>query len=271
MSWLNFSLKMGQAQTNLRRLDLSTYRNDRYTIVTDLTRSPLQAACKYGLIEIGRLLMLKGACVQHIDIGGFTAVISLWHRPSLSFSRTDFLKVMLAYSPLPIRPHDDEFWNPAFQVARQGCTSDMDLLVHLGANIYDLDTLGKNIMEHCIAGSNVETFDYLIGHMPLEWIHKQDFQGRTALHHVFEQPCHFADAIAERLIKIGANIHAKDNAGRSVGEIARNTDFLYKDKRVWKSGTCRNFDAWLKTLRSLEYDFEVDDEGDLVWPAAQEI
>lgn len=214
--------------------------------------------------------MLKGTCVQHIDIGGFTAVISLWCQRSLSFSRADFLKVMLAYSPLPIRPDDDEFWNPAFQVARQGCTSDMELLVHLGANIYALDMFGNNIMKYCIGGSNVETFDYLIGHIPPEWIHKQDSHGRTALHHVFDHPCPSADAIAERLIRIGADIHAKDNEGRSVADIARNTDYLHKDRRVWKTGTCGNFDAWLKTLRSLEYDVEVDDEGDLIWPAAQE-
>ena len=234
-----------------------------------MIRSPLHVACRFGLIEIGRLLMLKGARIDHADLGGFTAVVSLWFKRTLSFSRADFLKAMLAYSPLPIRSNDDESWNPAFQVATQGSASDMELLIHLGANIHDLDISGNNIMKYFIMGSNVETFDYLVGHMPAEWIHRRDYQGRTALHHVFYLPNPFADAIAERLIKSGADIHAKDDKGLSVGDMARDTDRFFKGHRVWKTGTCQNFDAWLKTLRSLGYDVEVDDEGDLIWLAAQ--
>lgn len=49
--------------------------------------------------------------------------------------------------------------------------------------------------------------------------------------------------------------------GLSVGDIARDIDGVSKGHCVWKNATCQNFDAWLKTLRSLGYDVEVDDEG----------
>lgn len=234
-------------------------------------RSPLQVACRHGLLEVGRLLMSKGACVDHVDLGGFTALVSLWQRRTLSFSRVAFLKMILAYSSLPIKSSDGEFWNPAFQVATQGCENDMKLMIDLGANIRDSDVSGRNIMMYCIMGSNIETFDCLVDYMPAEWIQCQDHQGRTALHHVFNYPSPSADALATRLINLGADIHAIDDQGLSIGDVARSTDHRYQGHVVWRTGTCQNFEAWLNTLRSIGHDVEVDDDGDLIWPSAQEI
>ena len=162
-----------------------------------MERSPLQVACKFGHLDICRLLLSKGADVDHVGLEGFSAIISLWFMRSLSFSREDFLKAMLSYSPLPIRPRHSEFWNPAFQVAIQGCKSDMELLVRLGADIHDIDASGSNIMKYCIVGSNLETFDYLVDRIPCEWIHRRDHQGRNALHHVFSIPSPFAAEMGE--------------------------------------------------------------------------
>ena len=211
--------------------------------------------------------MSRGACVDHVDVGGFTAIVSLWYHRDFLFSRAEFLKAMLEFSPLPIHSEDDEYWNPAYQTAMQGSANEMELMIELGADVYELDDRGGNIMEYCARGCNMETFDYLLDQMPDRWFERRDLQGRTALHHVFQQPNAFACEMATCLINLGADIHARDNEGLTVSNIAQQTDITHKDCVVWRSGMCRNLYAWQKTLHAVGIEVDCDDEGDVFWSA----
>lgn len=63
-----------------------------------MVRSPLQVACECGNLPIGRLLLAKGASIEHTDHLGWTALTMLWWRTDLSFSRSNYAKALLSDS-----------------------------------------------------------------------------------------------------------------------------------------------------------------------------
>ena len=221
-------------------------------------------ACKLGLLDIARLLMMKGASIEHVNSFGNTPVVDLWADKKKSFSRKDFVLAMLPYSTPPLNPANGEFMNPIFQVALSGGVEDIELLIQLGANLHDVDDDGDGIMTYCLFASNLPVFDFVASRLHSEWIHEANAEGRTLLHRVFELRCDEAGALSERLIKAGANVCACDRNGLSVEDIAKAMDTSGLPEPAY------NFlERYIQALRSCGYDVELDEHKHLFWPAIE--
>lgn len=230
-----------------------------------IRRSALQISCRKGLIEIGRLLLARGACVEHVDLGGGTALASLWMEPALSFSRVEFVQAMCASCTPPLQSLDGEFIDPLNCVAMQGSGEEIELLATLGRDLSRRDCYGDLAIKYCILGSNQSTYDSVVPWMPPGWIHQTDGRGQTFLHTALQCPGPNTTRILERLLRAGADVHARDAQGNLPEHIARFIDDEMESISAWREGQCRNFDAYLLALRSCGFHIEAGTEGDLFW------
>lgn len=152
----------------------------------------------------------------------------------------------------------------------KGGVEDLELLIDLGANLHDVDDDGDGIMRYCVLGSNPAVFDFLAARMPTDWIHEIDSGGRMPLHRVFEFPGAHAATIAERLIRAGADVHARDVHGLSVAEIARFSDRLFNASGTLAPASQQHLGEFVRALRSCGYEAEADGNSDIFWLANEE-
>lgn len=184
---------------------------------------------------------------------------------NVSFSRIEFANALLAHEVPPIHPENGEFFSPWHQVVMRGCAEDIDLMMRLGAKVDERDGQGDRVMKYCIWGSNVLAFERLVDFMPANWIGEVDSRGRTPLHMALEFTSPRVADILPRLLRAGADVYARDHEGNLPEDIAKDIDQRAAHVRVWKTGTCRNFEAYLQALRDFGHCPEVDEEGDIFW------
>ncbi|KAL8964704.1 MAG: hypothetical protein Q9183_004269, partial [Haloplaca sp. 2 TL-2023] len=231
--------------------------------------SPLQKACLNGLPDIARVLLAKGAFLEHEDLGRRSAFTMLWCHGSPSFSRVEFLKILLAYSPMASILDPPDGFGPLTCVALRGTTEELEILLNNGAYQEENDSVGDRIIRHSVIGCNIATYDMLLPLMPLEWISEADCRGKGPLHLALEYPNAHTAGRVWRLILAGADVHQKDADGCEPGDVARICDQRAATVDSQLPGLPGNFRAYFETLRSMGIDVELDDEGDLWWPSKE--
>ena len=209
--------------------------------------------------------MNRGALIDHADRYGCTPLHSLWLGDS-PFSRTDFVTAMLTISNVTILSPCKDIWRPEVLAAKSGSAEDIAILEKLGANLYKLNDWGRGIMHHCLQNSNLAIFNHFAPRMVKDWIHEFDNRVRTPLHYLLcrslEKP---KSELAERLIRAGADVHARDIQGRSAFDYAKDNDLRckkWRDERL-----CQNVAGYVRALRACDYDVQIDEEGDILWLA----
>lgn len=133
-----------------------------------VARNALQLTCKLGYVDIARLLLARGATVEHVGASGCTALTMLWFDMNIPISRTEFARALHAASPLILNSDAEELFEPLACVAMSGSAEDVKLMLGLGAKVPEPDATSNCIMNCSIQGSNPEAYDCLVPHMPLE-------------------------------------------------------------------------------------------------------
>lgn len=216
-----------------------------------------------GYSELARLLLAKGAFLEHIDAGGCTAFTMLWYRRSCSFSRIEFLKMFLAYSPLLGLCESSGPVSPRACAAMTGNVDELRFLKNSGI-CTDLEgTPGDRLIRYSIFGSNVATYDFLVQFMPRDWISEVDSRGRGPLHLALEYSRLPARETVKRLLHAGVDVFAKDEDGNDPGDLARICDERSKEG---DSVSYRFLRAYFDALISCGYKVELDQDGNLWWP-----
>ncbi|KAL8637203.1 MAG: hypothetical protein Q9228_005504 [Teloschistes exilis] len=232
--------------------------------------SPLQEACRMGLISVARLLLAKGAFLEHVDYGGRTALSMLWFDPNRSFCTVDFLKILLAYSPMPSTLDPCDGFGPLPCAAMKGNSQDLALLVKSGAYQSSNDTPGDRIIKYSIIGSNPDTFDFFAPLMPDGWVFEVDYRGRGPLHMALEYRSRHAKEITQRLLRAGADVHLRDADGNDPRDLARVCDARGRHLGLQEPGNTDNTNAYFDALRASGFDVELDEEGVMWWPSMAE-
>ncbi|KAL9036698.1 MAG: hypothetical protein Q9180_004148 [Flavoplaca navasiana] len=232
---------------------------------TQCHMSPLQEACIYGHIDIARLLLAKGAFLEHSDSVGRTAFTMLWFQPSRPFCRTMFLRALLAYSPLPSVFEPSRGPRPLACAALEGQAKDLELLKDSGVYANVEGQPGDRIINHSIAGPNLATFDFLAPLTPREWISEVDHLGRGPLHRALEYPSSCVKGILKRLLEMGADVHLRDFHGNDPGDVARICDIKAANDWLWGPKYPGNTRAYFKVLVSSGFDVHIDEDDTLWW------
>lgn len=217
----------------------------------------------YGHSDIARLLLAKGAFLEHADAGDRTAFTMLWFQRSRCFSRVEFLRLLLAYSPIPAFCELTGPASPLACAAMRGSVDDLELLLsselYAGKNV----VVNDSIIRYSIIGSNMATFDFLLPLMPNHWVFEVNSRGQGPLHWALEYPTEAAGEVVKRLLSAGANAFLKDDDGNDPWDLARISDEKAKE---CDCAYRRNLQACFNVLLTRGFDVELDEEGDLWWP-----
>ncbi|KAL8691360.1 MAG: hypothetical protein Q9218_003404 [Villophora microphyllina] len=238
-------------------------------IAPAFSRSPLQEACTQGMLDIARLLLARGAFLEHADLSGRTAFTMLWFKGSCSFSRVDVLMVLLAYSPLPSVFARCENISPLGSAAINGNADDLKLLITSGASLADYEIAGDRLIRYSIFGCNPATYDFLEPLMPQGWVSEVDQLGVGALEIALSYPSGHVEDIVRRLVKTGADVHSRAADGKSLCDIARECDKSAESRGLSEPGSSSNTRAYFNALLSSGFDVELNAEGEIWWPTEE--
>ncbi|KAL8775221.1 MAG: hypothetical protein Q9209_000227 [Squamulea sp. 1 TL-2023] len=254
--------KVMKIVANLHDID-----NGLSSMLNTLSLSPLQEACSYGHSEIARLLLAKGAFLEHVDAGGRTAFTMLWFQLSRPFCRANFLRILLAYSPMSsvFEPSGD--LRPLAWAAMRGHAKDIKLLMDSGVYVNVDGKPGNRTINYSIIGSNPATFDFLMPMTPKEWISELDYRGRGPLHKALEYQSYHANEIIKRLLDAGADPHLRDVEGNDPGDTARICDKQAAKDGLQDLGYPQNVRTYFDALLSCGIDVELDEDDNLWWPS----
>ncbi|KAL8976443.1 MAG: hypothetical protein Q9205_007547 [Flavoplaca limonia] len=225
--------------------------------------SPLQEACRYGHSDIARLLLAKGAFLEHADHGGRTAFTMLWFQLSTRFSRADFLNLLLAHSPMSSIFDPTAPIGPFACAAMKGKVEDLELLSRTGTGRNGHDSCEGSIVKYSIIGSNLATYEYLLRRLPRDWVHDVDQMGRGPLHLALQWCGDNVEEIVKSLIDAGADVHLTDLNGNNPGDVARICDARAIDDGL-SSG---NVQKYFRALKFCGFDIELDQDNILWWPS----
>ncbi|KAL9580782.1 MAG: hypothetical protein Q9203_006161 [Teloschistes exilis] len=260
VSWALYEKrKVTRVLEKLRDID-----NNLCAMLATLSVSPLQEACTKGFLEIARLLLAKGAFLEHTDSCDRTAFTMLWFTPSSSFSRVDFLQTFLAYSPLPIVFGKLET-SPLVSAAINGSADDLNFLIASSASLTGVDFVAERLIEYSIFGYNTATYDYLEPLMPRSWTSEVDDLGKGPLHRALSFPCSYMKDMVGRLVRTGVDVHSRTVDGSSLWDYAKICDKSAESRGRSEPGSSKSSRAYLNALLSEGLDVEVDSEGDLWW------
>ena len=227
-------------------------------------------ACRQGLLDIGRLLLTRGACSEEIDIGGAPPLFHLWDDPNIDFPRVEFVKAMIASGGfLTYRDTDRPYLDPVHAAALSGSGEDVELLSRCGYPILPSERYKNSAMKFCLLGSNVSTFDYIVQSMPDGWIVERDRQGMSALHHAVSYPGKDKAELCAKLLKSGADPHAQDDERNTALDIARRTDERAIRINCWQVGKSSNVEGLVEALSSCGYQIEVATDSEVFWEASE--
>lgn len=239
-------------------------------MLTIASRNALSVACRQGLLDIGRLLLTRGACSEEMDIGGATPLFNLWDDPNVDFPRVEFVKAMFASGGfLSYRETGRYFLDPVHAAALNGSGEDVELLTRCGYPILPSGRYENSAMKFCLLGSNVSTFDCIVQSMPDGWIVERDLKGMSALHHAVLHPGKDKAELCAKLLKAGADPHALDEERNTALDIARRTDERAIGIDFWQVGKSRNVKGLVEALSSCGYQVEVATDGEVFWEASE--
>ncbi|KAL9001457.1 MAG: hypothetical protein Q9169_000032 [Polycauliona sp. 2 TL-2023] len=238
---------------------------------SDIVRSPLQEACQYGHVDIARLLLANGAFLEHTSFGGHTAFTMLWLQSSLQFSKVDFLRILLAYSPLASVLDASKPGGPFACAAMKGNAEELELLMSSGVRMEDRANtnarIASQVIKYSILNANIATFDFLVSSLSREWIDEVDPLGRGYLHAALNFPSPHVKEIVKRLLDAGADVHLRNVHGYEPGDYARACDARTAHSGKWKPGVEGNVQAFCGALLLSGFDVEVDQDNRLWWPS----
>ena len=233
-------------------------------------RAPLQIAFEYGHVETARLLLSMGADPDHIDLRGHTVVTRLWHDLYSQFSRVEALRMLVAVSPSCVKTSNHYVSDPLVWAAMRGCKEDIQFLVKCGGDFHERISAGGRLITWCIVASNIATYDLIVDHMPPCWVNEVDSRGRGPLHLAVEHPELCVQEVVERVVRAGADMHARDFEGASPEDIARISDENAEAAGIYRNRTSTNLQVYLNALRNCGVDCAVDHDGEVWWPASED-
>lgn len=211
-----------------------------------------------------RVLLVDGACVDHVDSIGRTPLSELWNVKLDQNPRVEFVESLLAFSSfLTMNCIDELRVDPLFLAARTGTADDIKLLIRIGASLQRAD----DAMMACLQRMDLAIYDALIAHTPANWVNRlRGRTGRVSLHKIVSNessPYQHRVEMLKRVLAAGGDVQVRDSLGWTPEDLAKANDMWYDHRDV----PVRCFDAYLEALRSFDCDVSVDDEGDIVWPA----
>ncbi|XP_046574309.1 serine/threonine-protein phosphatase 6 regulatory ankyrin repeat subunit C-like isoform X2 [Haliotis rubra] len=230
-----------QQKGNKKVVDLLVSKGCNLSVVDDLGRNILHAACLSDNVDVVEYLLSRGiADIESKDKTGRTPVMyaaeqgnkkvvdllvskgcnlsvvddlgrNILHAACLS-DNVDLVEDLLSRGIADIESKDKNGATPVMYAAEQGHKKVVDLLVSKGCNLSVVDDLGRNILHAACLSDNVDIVEDLLRHGIVD-IESKDKNGATPVMYAAEQG---NKKVVDLLVSKGCNLSVVDDLGRNI-------------------------------------------------------
>ena len=143
----------------------------------------MQASFLRGHSDIARILLTKGADIEHVDSDGYSVLSYLWVVDRPLEKSGDFMRLCLANEFAEINACDSRGWSAFHRAAAIGTSEDVEAFLRLGAAL-DLraEWYGWTALFFAASHDNVATFQTIVRHSSADVYESLDGDGWTLLH-----------------------------------------------------------------------------------------
>lgn len=143
----------------------------------------LQSCFLRGNFDIARLLLTRGADIEHVDSDGYSVLSYLWVVDRPSDKSVDFMRLCLANEFSEVNACCRRRWSAFQRAAAIGTPEDVEAFLQLGASL-DLraEWYGWTPLFFAASHDNVATFETIVRHSPPNVYESLDGDGWTLLH-----------------------------------------------------------------------------------------
>jgi hypothetical protein len=146
-------------------------------------RTALQYCFLRGELKIARILLARGADLEHVDSDGYSVLSYLWIVDKWFKQSVDFMRLCLAHDFSEVNACDSRGWTAFHRAAAVGSPDDIEAFLRLGASL-DLraEWYGWTALFFAASSDNVETFQVIVHHSRADVYESLDCDGWNLLH-----------------------------------------------------------------------------------------
>ncbi|KAI1421583.1 ankyrin repeat-containing domain protein [Xylaria sp. FL1777] len=143
----------------------------------------LQSSFLRGELDIARILLNRGADIEHIDSDGYSVLSYLWIVDKPLRKSVEFMRLCAADGFSEVNACDSRGWMPFHRAAAIGTSEDVEAFLKLGASL-DLraEWYGWTALFFAASHDNVDTFQTIVEHSGADVFESLDGDGWTLLH-----------------------------------------------------------------------------------------
>ena len=148
-----------------------------------LCRTALQSCFLRGHLDIARLLINRGANIEHVDSDGYSVLSYLWVVDESSKITLDFMRLCLSKEFAEVNACDSRGWSAFHRAAAIGTPEDVEAFLRLGASLtLRAEWYGWTALFFAASHDNLETFQVIVHHSASDVYESVDGDGWTLLH-----------------------------------------------------------------------------------------
>ncbi|KFA70720.1 hypothetical protein S40288_07606 [Stachybotrys chartarum IBT 40288] len=143
----------------------------------------LQSSFLRGRLDIARVLLSKGADIEHVDSDGYSVLSYLWVVDKRLDESTDFMRLCLTHDFSEVNSCDSRGWTALHRAAAVGTPEDIETLLKLGASLsLRAEWYGWTALFFAASHDNVKTFQTIVQHSGADVYESLDGDGWNLLH-----------------------------------------------------------------------------------------
>ncbi|KAI3319325.1 ankyrin repeat-containing domain protein [Xylariaceae sp. AK1471] len=143
----------------------------------------LQSTFLRGELDIARILLNRGADIEHIDSDGYSVLSYLWIVDKPLYKSVEFMRLCASDGFSEVNACDSRGWTPFHRAAAVGTSEDIEAFLKLGASL-DLraEWYGWTALFFAASHDNLDTFQTIVEHSGADVFESLDGDGWTLLH-----------------------------------------------------------------------------------------
>ena len=161
----------------------SAVKNHELRTTTCRNRTALQSSFLRGKLDIARILLTRGADIEHVDRDGYSVLSYLWVVDGQPHNSRDFMRLLLSSDFTEVNARDERGWAPFHRAAAIGTPEDIENFIRLGGSL-DLraEWYGWTPLFFAVSHDNVDTFRAIVAHSGAGVYESLDGDGWNLLH-----------------------------------------------------------------------------------------
>ncbi|KAI9677133.1 MAG: hypothetical protein M1822_008242 [Bathelium mastoideum] len=177
---LDYAVESGSARLVCLLLEHGAHPNMAYG---EHNMTALQSAFLRGHLDIARLLLARGANVEHVDNDGYSVLSYLWVIDKPLKKSADFMRLCLAKDFSEVNACDSRGWSAFHRAAAIGTSEDVESFLRFGASLnLRAEWYGWTALFFAASHDNVETFQTIVRHSAPDVYQSLDGDGWNLLH-----------------------------------------------------------------------------------------